>query len=73
VAKTKSKRKKKAMLVIPLPDMGLSKAAMARLRNKFRNDVIEALGGARRLGDHDIIINMIVAEPEPWLEISEGQ
>lgn len=69
----KRKRKKKAKLVIPLPDMGLSSKALARLRNKFRSDVIEALGGSRRLGDHDVIINMIVAEPEPWREISEGR
>jgi hypothetical protein len=57
------------VMLIAMPDMGLSAKAKATLKRQFTNSVIEALGGKEKLAGRDIVITMIPAEPIPWFQI----
>jgi hypothetical protein len=47
-------------VVMTLPDMGLSKAAVNKLKNKFKANTIESLGGKAALAKRRIIIIIVV-------------
>ena len=53
-------KKSEMKVVMTLPDMGLSKAAVNRLKNKFKANTIESLGGQAALTRRRIIIIIVV-------------
>ena len=55
-------------VVMTVPDMGLSKPDMTKLKTKFKNQIVESLGGkevlARRRIVVIIVVVVIVASPQ---------
>ena len=47
-------------VVMTVPDMGLSKAEINKLKTKFKTSVVESLGGKQALARRRIIVVIIV-------------
>lgn len=51
-------KEQKAVLV--LPNLGLSESEIETLKDKFRNNVIESMGGPDALKSRDVVIVVVV-------------
>jgi type II secretory pathway component PulL len=53
-------RKNEMKVVMTIPDMGLSKTEINRLKGKFKSQIVESLGGPQALARRRVVVVVVV-------------
>ena len=53
-------RNREMKVVMTVPDMGLSKPEMTKLKSKFKTQVVESLGGKEAVARRRIVVIIVV-------------
>jgi hypothetical protein len=58
--------KKSPEVLVGMPVAGLPPRVRAELKRRFKNDIIEVLGGKENLAGRDIVVTVMEFTPVPW-------
>lgn len=53
-------QKKRQQVIVTMPDTGLSKQQIATMKKRFKNEIVESMGGAQKLASLGRTIIIII-------------